>query len=494
MAKDNLFELINSLTQSEKRYFKLFSQRHNSTGDSNYYKLFEVILKQKTYDEATVKLKLKNEISSKTFPVEKNYLYNLIIKSLVHHHQDANISFKIRNLLTSIEILYGKELTNQAIKRLRKVESLAHTHHKYEQLLEIYNWKIKLLFASLSENGISDEIFDIIDLKKKAIQKIENSSKVEPFYHYVYKTISHSGKSRNKITKEIISEIKAATKFVNENETSLESKINTYISVGLIHYYYGNYQMFFDNAEACLHLIQENPVFEKENPFKTIHVINNYATGCMYLKNEKEFVKTLTLFNSISRNSKNKAVRTKSLRSYYINATNYYIKTYEVKKALLYSEEFLKLIQQNKIELDDGYKSAFFYDCSCIYFYNNRLKESLRLLNDFFDLKVSVRTDIQSAAKILNMIIHYELKNFNHLEYILITTQRAIRKIDNYYEFESRIIELFTKLINSGNKKETVEIFKAFKADLVFIRLAPKEKKALEHFNYEAWVNNKLKE
>ena len=49
-----LFQLIKSLKQAEKRYFKIFAAKNTKGNDNNYLKLFEAIEKEKIYDETWV--------------------------------------------------------------------------------------------------------------------------------------------------------------------------------------------------------------------------------------------------------------------------------------------------------------------------------------------------------------------------------------------------------------------------------------------------------
>ena len=51
-VNEALFDLIHSLTKSEKRYFKLMSSRHTIGDENNYIRLFDAIGKQSTYSEA----------------------------------------------------------------------------------------------------------------------------------------------------------------------------------------------------------------------------------------------------------------------------------------------------------------------------------------------------------------------------------------------------------------------------------------------------------
>jgi len=68
-----LFDLVKSLTKSEKRFFKLSSSLQS--GEKNYLKIFYVIDRQKSYDEEAIKEQFKKETFIKHFPSEKNHLY-----------------------------------------------------------------------------------------------------------------------------------------------------------------------------------------------------------------------------------------------------------------------------------------------------------------------------------------------------------------------------------------------------------------------------------
>ncbi len=62
-----LYDLIKSLTKSEKRFFKLHSALQS--GPKNYLRIFEAIDKQKDYDEEAIKSAVREaRPSSSTCP------------------------------------------------------------------------------------------------------------------------------------------------------------------------------------------------------------------------------------------------------------------------------------------------------------------------------------------------------------------------------------------------------------------------------------------
>ena len=84
---DDLFELIKSLTKSEKRYFKIVTnKKDNESPKNNYLRLFDEIEKQKVYDEKKIIEKFAGSSFVKHLPSEKNYLYTCFLKSLNLYH------------------------------------------------------------------------------------------------------------------------------------------------------------------------------------------------------------------------------------------------------------------------------------------------------------------------------------------------------------------------------------------------------------------------
>lgn len=74
---DDLFELIRSLTPSEKRYFKLHADRYSNGGyKKQYEKLFDALNSwpDEPYDEKEFKRRNKGKAFLKNLPSDKNYL------------------------------------------------------------------------------------------------------------------------------------------------------------------------------------------------------------------------------------------------------------------------------------------------------------------------------------------------------------------------------------------------------------------------------------
>ena len=104
-----LFELIKSLTKTEKRYFKLSASGFKKE-DNNYLKLFNALDKQSEYDEKKIVAQFPEEKFIKELRVTKKYLYKLITRSLISYHEESSVNSKLKYYLRCAEVLFEKGL------------------------------------------------------------------------------------------------------------------------------------------------------------------------------------------------------------------------------------------------------------------------------------------------------------------------------------------------------------------------------------------------
>ena len=129
-SSNDVFQLIKSLTGPEKRYFKL-SCKYTAKDTNNYMRLFEEIDKQSVYNEERIIKKFKQEKFIKHLPSEKNYLYNLILKSLRMYHSVKTTDNNLKGLLQDIRLLYDKELYTLCLKKIKKAKNIASSHERF---------------------------------------------------------------------------------------------------------------------------------------------------------------------------------------------------------------------------------------------------------------------------------------------------------------------------------------------------------------------------
>ncbi|MBK8340707.1 MAG: hypothetical protein IPK99_12255 [Flavobacteriales bacterium] len=136
------------MSPSEKRYFKLHSARHRSTGGGNHDLLFNAIAAMAEYDEAQLLNRFKNRGFAARFPIAKRRLYEAVLNSLAAYHAESSVDARLRRQMHEVEILFQRALYEDADKLLHGAVKLAEQYERPHILVEAQQWKRKLIERS----------------------------------------------------------------------------------------------------------------------------------------------------------------------------------------------------------------------------------------------------------------------------------------------------------------------------------------------------------
>ena len=112
----------------------------------------------------------------------------------------------------------------------------------------------------------------------------------------------------------------------------------------------------------------------------------------------------------------------------------------------------------------------FYYQFANIFFQKKDFSKSLHWLNENINSSFrSVREDIQSYARILNLIVHFELNNIIVLRYAVDSCRRFLKKrrIDN--SSVNEVLNLFSKLSQAYPKEYEPFFRKSYQSFCVLI-------------------------
>ena len=289
MTKDNLFELIQSMSKSEKRYFKLNSSTHSDTLNS-YVKMFDVINAQKKYNEKEVKEKLKNTIKIKNFAVEKNYLYNFLLKSLTSFNNQKSLNSKASTSLFTIRMLIDKALYVQAKKLIDKNLRFAEQSENYTLLLELLKLKIIYQETIMDNEGINKTYQRIFE-----VQKIYTNLEQFRYYHHkIYEKATEIGQKKREIL------ILEADEFINQpllkkEELALCNEAKVRFNECWLLYYYikTDAKKAIKYSLRSVEISENTPYYTTEKRDNYISNLNNYIIFCNVLQKYEESEKQI---------------------------------------------------------------------------------------------------------------------------------------------------------------------------------------------------------
>ena len=489
-TSSDLFELIKSLSKSEKRYFKLFSSIHK--GEKNYLKLFDSIDRQQEYyNEAIIRKEFSREKFIKHLPKEKNYLYQLILKSSESYH--SNIDMEMKSNLNHIQFLFEKGLYKQCEKIIAKAKQLARKYEKHLPLLEVLNWELVLwglqTFEGKKEKDIEKlfrEMFDIKDTWKNAKE-----------YQLLRSRIAINSFSEGQIRED--AQLVAYKKIMNHRLLKVENKALSYLAK--ISFYNckssyfsirGDFINTHSYAQKLVTLMEAHPHQIQENPQSYINALYNLIICQDDIKKYKEALLSIHKLKAINTQSEN----LKSQLFYLANTTelSIYANTGEFDKGLdLITQIADEISSKSDIKFLNRNLQLYYY-IVIIYFSTRNYTAANIYLNKILNQKITdIRNDIQCFARILSLIVHYELGHDDLLEYIEKSAHRFLDKKNSLYKVETSILDFMRnkvpKIITPHDK---IKAFKKLKIDMEQITKDPFEKKALEYFDFISWLESKI--
>lgn len=489
IASDQLFKLIKSLNKQEKRYFKLFSGIHRE--ESTYTLLFDFINKQKEYNEVTIKKHFRSEKFIEQLPVAKHNLYKAILKSMNQYHSEHSVELMLKDLLFSVEFQFEKTLYEGATKSLNKAKDLATIYEKHELLLRILKWEKKLMNVSNSKKNNLEEAKKIFEQEHESFNKLNNSSQYSLLHKEIALIVSAQAHLRTEKQKKEVQKLLEHPLLKNINQAlTFESKTFFY----QIQSYY--FRLMEDNEksnayrETLLKLWEDYPHFIKENPTVYIPIVQNLMNVQLDKRMYDTFNNTSDKLKKLKPNSE--ADKLLLFLAYYPGKLTYYINTLKSEDAYIITEAE-ENFEQFELKLREDHVMLFYYLFSLSHFMNGNFKSSLRWINTIFNnMKLETRPDIGSAILLMNLIVHFELKNFDHMDYIVKSTYRSLLKMERLYEFEKTILLFLRELPVNNSQKEVLAAFEKLKNQLKVLESNPYENKAFKYFDFTSWLESKI--
>jgi hypothetical protein len=490
-----LFSLIKSLTKSEKRFFKLNSSLQS--GDKNYLKLFDYIEKQNSYNEEKLKNNFKGEKFILHLPSEKNHLYKLILKSLRAYYSDQSIRSQLRQEIKNIEVLYKKALYRECAKFVKRAKKIAVEYEKFYFHFELINWEKKLLEEEYEEGLFNTSLDDLIEEETEVIEKLRNLAEYTILYSKINLIFRSGGFTRNEEERKVVSEI-ADYHLIKGKNTAISVR-----ATSICYYIKGLCAASIrDYDDALVNFRKAKAVMDKNSKIKS-DLQNRYISTLSFLLNtyidkndfdsaEKFIEEIKDLRNQKNYNSLDSTV--KLFTSIYLGKMQLCIRKGDfdrVTRLLPIIDEKIDLYSEkiNKEKL-----LLFNYSKAYTKFGLGEYKTALQIINEILnDNEKQLRQDVYSFSRIFNLVIHFELGNFDFIDYESKSTSRFLNKHEKDYEIEKVFMKYIKKLAKEDFGPEKKIIFEEFYKEVNVLLEDPSEQVILEYFNIKAWIHSKIK-
>lgn len=491
---DPLFQLIKSISKSEKRNFKLFANRISSDKETKFLQLFDVLDRLDEYNEIVILKKAKG-IKQSQLPNLKAHLYKQLLTSLRLTQVNHDITINIREQIDHAKVLYNKGLYQQSLRLLEKTKGLARKSKKNILVFEIIEFE-KLIESQYVTKSIENRAEEITS----EANEISNTMSGVVFFSNMsirlYGLYLKVGYVRNEKDLVMVKE------FFNANlhqydiqKLSFFEKLYLYQSYVWYYLIIQDFLMCYKYAQKWVDLFQTNPEMIPVQTDLYLKGLNNVLVALFYTNHVTTFNKNLRLLKKLEKEDhfKHNSNLTILLKMFsYMHKINKHYMEGTFTKGIELIPEIENFLEECKYGMDNHRALVFYYKIACLYFGNAQYKEAIKYLNKISDVRdTSLRGDIHCFGRILNLISHYELENTELLEYQIRSTYRFLAKMEDLQEVQKYILRFLRKL-SMISPDQLKEEFKKSRADLQKMANDPFEKRAFLYLDLISWLDSKI--
>lgn len=444
-----LFELVSSLSKAEKRHFKIYAKRINHDGQVLFLDLFNYLEKQPFYD---IQLLLDNVpfIKSKQLPNVKRSLYNHLLSSLSLLHGLKRSTLKIRTYMNYAELLYARGLYLQSLKILHRAKKIAVKSHNEEFHLEIIIQEQKIHSRHITRSTTAKMEALIKAADEKLLIKV-NISRLSNLKLYLQRQfIIYGPDLTTDLTDKIQQKFESDISKYQLDLLSLFEKVYYYQCYYWIYYIKQDYEKSYQYALKWNTLFDDNPTM-KENDFDLFLICKHHYLNMLFFtkrhsilaKNRNTFQqfandKSLTLNSFILANHFQILVRA----DYVMTSSNF-----QENKSLASS---ITLFLKNYGNRMDTYKILIIhYKMASLFILNKKYENAIIHLNKIINSTNPLRVEIICYARILLLICHIELQDYEIVNYLAEKTKRFIQLSDQSNKFMKDVIDYLFKYLKT---------------------------------------------
>ena len=492
-STDALFQLVHSMQKSEKRNFKLYIKRNSSNDDLKIVQLFDALDKLSEYDDATV-LKKVPAIKKQQLSNIKAHLYKQLLASLRLLENGANIDIQLREQMDHARILYNKGLYLQSLRILERLKEQARQYNQVSLLVQVLSLEKHIESLHITRS-LANRATQLSAEAQNVAECLLLVTQLSNLALQLYGWYINNGHARNKEDEETL------TQYFKENlpknlpeQPTFYQKLYLYQCYCWYAFIRQDFLMYYRYTQKWVDLFNAQPPMIDVETAHYIKGMHNLLNALFSLRNYNKFDDTLKQFESfadsttVNRNDNNAIqvfvyLYTSKINQHFIHGT--------FKKGLSLVPEIEEKLEEYTLHLDRHRVLVFYYKIASLYFGSGNYDKTIDYLNKIINWKVDLRNDLQCYARLLHLIAHYELGNYDLLEYLTRSVYRFMAKMQNLSVVEEEILQFLRQSFRISAR----QLKPAFEKLLQKLKMLQKnhfEARAFAYLDIVSWLESKV--
>jgi hypothetical protein len=490
---DILYQLIRSLEKAEKRHFKVFIKRSSSNENLKIVELFDALDKMKEYDEALLWKKLKS-IDKSQLSNLKAHLYKQILSSLRLLKRADSLDIQLNEQFDHAHILYKKGLFSQSLRILEKTKEVATAHQKFSFLAQVNGLEKRIESLNITKSmqhraeALSAEAI-VISTHIAMVTRLSNLS-LQLYSWYI-----QHGHARNEQDEAGIKQ------FLKENlpegaweQTGFYERLYLYQSYCWYAFIRQDFLMYYRYAQKWVELFHEQPLMRRVETGHYIKGLHNLLNAHFDLRNYKRFDGTLQELENYAKTDRVEQNDNFRIQSFlYITQAkmnqHFILGTFQTGLSLVKGIE--EKIDEYALFIDKHRILVLNYKIATLYFGSGDYSTCIDYLQKIINDHIDVRYDLQCYARLVHLMAHFELGNYELMDYLTKSVYRYMARKKNLTVIEEEIFKFLRSSFHIS-RKELRSKLEAFLQTIKKLEKNRFETRVFAYLDIISWLESRL--
>ncbi|MCB0644776.1 MAG: hypothetical protein KDC44_24190 [Phaeodactylibacter sp.] len=480
----DLAELLHSLSPAEKRHFKISAPY----ADSQYLKLFDLILESQPYDEAKLIEILKEQGLSLSLPVAKRQLYFQVLEDLVNS-QRARIDSSLRKEVDYVQLLLERGFTQQAQKLLYRNKKKTQHYELHRLLLDYLELEKRILGSRVSKA----ELHNLFEEERACMEALHNENQYWHLAAQIGRLQWQYQRLQGPEQRQALEEWAQDPLLQSvDNAQTLQSKIYYFRAKATYHFTLGQADEAYHLNAQLLKLIETSDYYQKQFPETYLLTFNNFLIDSLLLEKFDALEQGIQKLTTLHRAPALKGIKNLEARIFrqrYTLEVNWYLATGNTQKGLTCIPAIEAGLEKFGDKIVKPHRVTLRYLAAYVLFLNKDYSAAQNWLHKLLQDKDDVVQEVFSFARILNILVHFELNNWEHLAYLMLSARRYIRQRRALYEIEKVLFRYLQKYINLPASPARQSLNAEFRTQVEALRNKPDEQRFFNYIDLQSWLD-----
>lgn len=478
-ALKTLVQLIHSLSKTERRNFSLFV----GTDDNKkaYLKLYNLITKSKGDTER----QCRKEFPGQDLNATVNYLYTVLMKSLIVLNQQAGIEEELTTGIQELKLLFRKGLIDEGFEKLDRLMKIASDFERFEYCIILGKMKLHYLnryhFGDITEDDLLKQQSHLKKYIQFELNLADHASLYELLnYRFVMHGMARSAKDKEKLNDLVFAEMNLAG---NPKYQSFNLKKNHLLFQSVYFMMTGDYKSSMSTFlelnnlfEANRHLWLDSPIYYIQHIkgiLNNLHITGQYEYMQFFIAKLEELQKTAALSTL--------------QQIVYIAKIQMLLGLKEYAASLTVMKSGFEIVSRIQ-NIRSGDKAEVYLYTALVNFYDRNFKEAARLLRQIIHLENLSNKQTSRTLKLINLIVHFELNDFNYLASGIRSLERELRQGKRNFYTEKVLLKLMKLYPSALSRTSRKKLFEKAREELTVLKADAYERQLFYVFDFEEWV------